>query len=471
MRIWLKRVVVCLLMGWVGFVAWESRPVQGGVAQQLGLPLVVPNDTVNCVGLYKPYRIVIPPNTDTMITREILKSFANHLDLQFDEVYNRVRDALCNVAATCVEQADTIYPCVVDTLYLMFQGVAIRDTIQDDIGASIKMYEDTSDGGQYAGFVVKRDPGSSDTNNIQNSYFLVMPYDKAASENRNRPGAGYTPGTGIYNHQVTGNSELLCDADGNLYWIDRDYFERVIVDTIIADTVGGSGMIDVFAEEIHFRGDNEDRGLVGEWVGTGINVTEMFFYEAMDNGTLRLVIRPNEQMTGSWDIQWPDTSSRYAAAIWRFPKNATEAPSWVPYDDELVYRGTDTISCNTGSTTINYRSSGTRYSGQPYPEKYHTKYAYFVTVDWVDLIIRTDHTPDDTNFAPPPGARRDSLYVYQELNMDYFDTNAPTLEPSGAYFASDTTFVLKTPLAGCDTVWAIHWMVVGRPQNYEGHGN
>lgn len=74
------------------------------------------SDTSNCLNLYKPYRIVVPPGSDSLVRRELLEDFADFLDLQVDEVYARVRDAVCDKLANDVEigcgfSADTIYPC------------------------------------------------------------------------------------------------------------------------------------------------------------------------------------------------------------------------------------------------------------------------------------------------------------------------------------------------------------------------
>lgn len=79
--------------------------------------LEVQADSIDCVNLYKPYPIVIPPNADSIIEKIILERFANHIDKQVDEIYRRVRDAICNMGANlehndcAMMRTDTIQAC------------------------------------------------------------------------------------------------------------------------------------------------------------------------------------------------------------------------------------------------------------------------------------------------------------------------------------------------------------------------
>ena len=499
MRKWIERVVAFISLVAITSIAITNIPVYSGVVSLSGvidstLTDTTAADTSNCIDLYKPYPIRIPPGTDSLVGRALLQDFADYLDLQVDEIYARVRAAVCQKLAEeievvdaippCTIMADTLWPCSEDTLTLVFHAIVVKDTgTARDIGSAILLYEGLNDssttdgvpGPEFAGFVVNRANGSgnADTNSIEASYTLVMPINDGSSENRRVPGNTNAYGT---NTALTGNSELLTDANGNLFWVDRDWHPRIIIDTIVADTMNphtNDGQMEVFAQHINFKGYDENRALVGKWVGVGQAVTSLHLYEAQDNGTSDLELRANEAMDLSWDLQFPDTVPEWRPSIWRFTEltGANQAPTWVPYDDEIVFRGTDTVSCNTSSKTINIRSRTRVSSTQGEIPPYETPYSWFVTIDVIDLIIRTDHTPDDTNFAPSVGTRRDSIYVYQELNMDFFDTDNPQIEPSGAYFTTDSTFTIKTPQVGCDTVIGIHWMAVGRSEKYLGRGN
>lgn len=121
----LERVFAVGLLAAIVAVSFNSIPeMKLAVAGPTALSGVVDaitadttsKDTANCLNLYKPYRIVVPPDADSIVRRELLDNFADFLDQQVDEIYARVRDAVCDKLANdaeigCVLSADTIHAC------------------------------------------------------------------------------------------------------------------------------------------------------------------------------------------------------------------------------------------------------------------------------------------------------------------------------------------------------------------------
>lgn len=461
---------------------------------------VTPADTANCLNLYKPFPVVIPTETESLVTKIILQEFADYVDVQIiDEVYRRVRDAVCAklVAAgiPCFINADTIAPCVRDTLTLQFKGVAIKDTSHDDIGSSLLIYEDIEDSGtvgphpnggpEYAGFVVNRKSvagvAQNDTNQIDTSYLLVLPRNDGNVEDWSIPGNYSDPptgGTGL--GTVKPISELVTDGSGNLFWLDWDHRRRLIVDTIIADTLfGPGGVIKILAEQIDLKGDSI-REISGKWRDAE-RALYIDWFEAPRNGNNFLELRPSATMIADWSLTFPDTGNRFEGGIWRYPNCTGCLPKWTPYDDQYVIWGVDTVRGTGAQIRKSIRiSSGRHPAGrEPIPGKdmpFLESRSFWPEVEWV--IPHPDSTDVEPFFAwnnPPsdvpvgcPGpsdVRWHQLYVVSTYDADFHATGDPRYE-------SDSTFLVNLPALGTtnDSMWVFRWKVTGQLAVWQGEG-
>lgn len=388
-------------------------------------------------------------------------------------------DSLGNiVGVTCLVEADTIQPCTFDTLTLLFKTTDIKHFGTDGVGATLRLFEDTSRGGQYAGFMVQRDDGSLfDTNDVTTSYVLVMPENDGDAEDRAGPaGDGYTLGL------IKGNSELLTDATGNLYWIDRDWFPRLMVDTITADT-SLSGQIYIEAEFVHFRADTQ-RSIIGQWGGGG--APEIRMYEDIANGGSFNSFRTASQQKASNQWVWPDTAVSYEAAFLRFEDGGFVAPTWAPYDDEFILRGTDSVPAGTTEWVVQWRTDALRDPGRSASlrnMKMTGRAYYQVYVSWV----RGNSTRNIDSFgtgpvggAPykyfgcpdPSDTRWDELRVNQWVigsALTYIDVQSGGNE-GGVGQTSDSSFTVLLPAFGDDTVKVFTWTIFGRLVGSDGEG-
>jgi len=452
----LKRINLTITFVLVAAIALAGQQVHMTASTKCNLP-------------YKPFPIV--------------SNDPDFLDKQFDEVYLRVREALCLFDSSdtrCLIHVDTLFPCSRDTLNLIYKAVVIKDTSHDDIGSAILLYEDITDslatppgqkGPEYAGFVVNRGnhDGALDTNQIDTSYILVLPKDDGNVEDRTNPG-----GTGYSAGAAHGNSELLTDATGNLYWLDRDWFPRVMVDTIIADTSQAAGSIVVEAEDVYLKSDTA-RVIDGKWGGSQLDI---HWYESVTNGTKFVTLRVAADILGTWDFIFPDTSASSEPSQWRFPKSANEAPTFVPFDDQYIVWGIDTVSCKTSTKTISIGSGRWPASRSPQPGKdmpFKTLRSFYVEVDWV--VVDPDSAAVGDFFVwrsgdkpcgrPAPGeARLDSLFVMSLFDEDFKSQN----ENGDPRYDTDSTFVVHVPQIGCDSIWVIRWKATGWLAKYLGEG-
>jgi hypothetical protein len=155
------------------------------------------------VSLYQPYKIV--------------RNDPDFLDLQFNEVYRRVRAAICDVAGVngaCAQPFDTINNCNWDSLLINKRGVWLRDIDSADV-VSLRFYERTGAGTNYAEFKMP---------DLASSYLLRWP--KANGDSLR--GITYS-GTAYKDYHF---DNLNVDSGGNMFWFPRSIYEAIFVDTV-----------------------------------------------------------------------------------------------------------------------------------------------------------------------------------------------------------------------------------------------
>ena len=443
------------------------------LAVLLFLALTPHPNTPPCVP--KPYPVTmniqdLPPELQT-----VFQKFVDDMNYQIiDEIYLR----FCNYIADdvyCLVYADTLIACAVDSLLMNYHAIIVKDYSDTGNAAGILLYEDTTTS-QYDSntvpqqFFVSLQVSSDDTNNVRENVRLKLPgrYAKATD--------GGNLGTSLHDTTTAGanmapnypfsarlsNSYLVGDGRGHLMWQDRDDYTRVQLDTLIADTSAGTGVLNVETEILTLKADSQ-RAISGLWSG---NLGPRFHHFA--NTASRYVgFWPKATLKQIWNWTWPDTQSVYEGGYLRHVDGGTAAPKWAPVDDEFIIRGLDTIPSTETSTTVNPLKDGFRPTGRNFHNRYETLRSYMVYLQWVrfddDSAIGTSASDGTYGSPDPTDPRYHELRVSKTFDMDFIALGDPRL-------ATDSTFIIITPAFTGDTTKVVEWMCVGRIAGWDGEG-
>jgi hypothetical protein len=332
--------------------------------------------TDNCVSLYKPYKIV--------------RNDPDFLDLQVDEIYRRVRAAVCDAATeildsatSCEQEIDTISNCSWDSLLINKRGVWIKDLDSADL-PSLRFYERSGAGTNYLEFKPR---------DMDSSHLLRWPKHNG-DETRGRV---YSSGKFNEFHF----DEMAVDSGGQLFFFPRSLFESIFTDTIhphynFMDAnqdyvfAGGVNLVllslrNAGLDEIHHITDNVvfDSG------------ADLFMYNTAHNEYFELVVAstPDESMIyttegDSTPQAWTGASAHYYLQLEDVNNDDVYNMNHYPMTG-LTQAGRYIINSGVTSLAVTFALGDASLSSECHAcgHKYFAREQYSLSFLWFDSIV------------------------------------------------------------------------------------